>query len=99
MDFAADNGQFVAVAIDISPDLRIHDLGIALHHYIAANGNGICCFHKCAVPSGDVEPIDVEVFFGIDVVLAAVCRVVAVEILYAGVFPQIHVTVEAECGK
>ena len=102
VDIAADYGELVAVAVDISVDIRVRDEGVALHHHIAVNADLGRGLGSGADPLVNVQPVYVEIFVGVDVVLYAaegVLGLSAVEVLDARVFPEVTVAVDAELGK
>ena len=100
--------EFVTVDIDIAVDGRTLDVGIALHHHIAVDGNlalslqTVSCNATLKVnPFRIPDAGDVEILRRINIVLDALARIGglgAVEILYAGVFPQVYIAVDAEFG-
>ena len=102
------HAQFVTVDIDIAVDGRALDVGIALHHHIAVDGNLALSLQAvlrdaarkvgplCIPDAGDVEILR-RVYVVFDP-FARVLRVRAVKVFDAGVFPQVHVPVDAEFG-
>ena len=102
------HAEFVTVDIDIAVDGRTLDVGIALHHHIAVDGNLALSLqtvsHNATLkvnPFRIPDAGDVEILRRINIVLDALARIGglgAVEILYAGVFPQVHIAVDAEFG-
>ena len=102
------HAQFVTVDIDIAVDGRALDVGIALHHHIAVDGNLALSLQTVSCNAAlKVNPFripdagDVEILRRVYVVFdpfERVLRVRAVKVFDAGVFPQVHIAVDAEFG-